>query len=173
MLFNNSSSDTSLSRQDGGLFDFLGIDLAKLQNPESGPITFSGYRGSDLVVSETFNFNGNNGVQRFIPHNDFTKLAEVRWPQQSPLHQFDNVQVRPRFGPGNGPQVRVSTNGSGARLDFSGLMPGRTYTVQRSDALSRWDDHYSFVTYSPTAVYIDPVPPGQQKWFYKLEWVEH
>ena len=172
MLFNNSASDTSLSRQDGGQFDFVGIDLAKLQDPpQSGPITFSGYRGSDLVVSETFNFDGNAGVQRFIPHADFTKLTEVRWPQQSPLHQFDNVQVRQRGGAGPGPQMRITNNQSTWRLDFSYLVPGTTYTVRNSDTLGGWQSGYSFTTYSPTSIYGAPMFSGVSKQFYQLQWV--
>jgi hypothetical protein len=170
MLFNNSESDTSMSRQDGGRFDFIGIDLAKLQYSESGPITFSGYRGSDLVVSEIFNFDGNAGVQRFIPHADFSRLTEVRWPQQHPLHQFDNVMVRPRGGAGPGPQVRIVNGESVWRLDFSGLVPGKTYTVQKSVDLAAWEDRYSFTTYSPTSNFADPIDPnaGNVSGFYRL-----
>ena len=168
MLFNNTEGDTSLSRQDGGTFDFVGIDLGKLKNPESGPITFSGYRGSDLVVTETFNFDGNVGVQRFVPHNDFSCLTEIRWPQQFPHHQFDNVLVRPRSGPGPGPQARMSNNVSSWQIDFSYLIPGTSYVVQNSSNLSDWQDGYSFTTYSPTSTYGAPAFPGVAKSFYRL-----
>ncbi|HEY0369160.1 MAG TPA: hypothetical protein VGC85_06160 [Chthoniobacterales bacterium] len=168
MLFNNTSSDTSLSREDGGEFDFVGIDLAKLQYPQSGPITFSGYRGSDVVVTETFDFNGSAGVQHFAPKSAFSKLTELRWPQQYPQHQFDNVQVRQNGAAGSGPQIRIGAHDSSSRLDLSRLRPGSGYVLQESADLAAWQDAYDFTAWSPTATIGRAIMPDQKRAFYRV-----
>src|SRR4051794_2474548 len=51
MLFNNAdSNDTILARDDGGQFNFFGMDLAPLSTIiDSGIIRFRGYRDTELV----------------------------------------------------------------------------------------------------------------------------
>ena len=104
MLFNNTESDTSLSREDGGEFDFLAIDLAKSQYPQSGPIRFLGYRGKRRGGQRNPSTCDGQLVSNISPAvSAFVKLTEVRWAQQPPRHQFDNVQVRQNGGAGPGP----------------------------------------------------------------------
>ena len=50
MLFNNTESDTSLSRQDGGEFDFVAIDLAQLE-PRIRVLVQSSFRATTKTMS--------------------------------------------------------------------------------------------------------------------------
>lgn len=171
MLFNNSNSDTSLSRVDGGAFDFLGIDLAPLSYPpQSGPICFMGYRGSVLVCSGTFNFIGTVDIQRFTPEmSTFCNVTEVRWPQQSPTHQFTNVLVRERSGSCPGPQIQIMIDACNMVFTCSYLRPGTSYTLQKSTDLIGWQDFLQFTSYSPTNFKYALFDPNEVKAFFRLK----
>lgn len=170
-LFNQSQSYFTLSRDDGGQFNFLGIDLGPLDNrpPESGPITFTGYRDSELVVTQAFQFNGALGVQHFTPSIAFGNLTEVRWWPLYPSHQFDNVTVR-SIGGALPLRVSIRPPNSVAILDMSHLHVGTSYTVQQSADFVTWTYVYDFTAYASTYAYYAPLSFQQESAFFRLLW---
>ncbi|MDF5708650.1 MAG: hypothetical protein PUP90_13430 [Nostoc sp. S4] len=93
-LYNNSIDGTTvLTRNDGGIFDLLSIDLGELNEPfESSTVTFVGTKADNSVISNSFNLNGVKGFQTFA-FTDFTNLVSTSWQQIAPFHQFDNIVV--------------------------------------------------------------------------------
>ena len=169
-LFNNNESDTVIARDDGGQFDFLGIDLSPLDNPpESGAITFRGYRDSQLVATQDFQFNGALGLQHYTPPTAFRNLTEVRWYNTHPYHQFDNVSLK-TVGGALPLRMSIEPPNSTAILDISHMHIGTGYTVWTSTDLVAWTNWYTFTAYSSTYPFYAPVfyPPKVQ--FYKLTW---
>jgi hypothetical protein len=168
-LFNNSEDDIPLSRDDGGQFDFLGIDLAPLDKTEgrSGPITFRGYRDGQLVATQVFQLNGSGGVQHFTPSTAFGNLTEVRWPQNAVTHQFDNVAVR-SIGGSLPVHMTINPPGSSIVLDLSHMHVGTHYILQTSTDLVGWSYVNDFTAYSSTFAYFTQVPLGQELAFFRL-----
>jgi hypothetical protein len=170
-LFNDSSSDyTSLAPTDGGLFDFISVDLSKLQYSWTGPINFVGYRGTAQVVSVTLNFDPDAGIQRFIATN-FVRLSEVRWPAVIP-HQFDNVTVCARPGVVPTPQFQVVQSDCIVMLRGSYLRLGQSYSVQKSTDARTWTNAGSIIASSTIRDWAEMNVPQQTNAFYRLRWTQ-
>ena len=90
---------TSLTKDGGGVFDVLSIDLAEapwfisLLGPV--PVTFTGTKTDESVVEETFMTDGSLQLQTFTFDTSlFTGLVSLSWTQAPSflqLHQFDNI----------------------------------------------------------------------------------
>ncbi|MCC5598370.1 hypothetical protein [Nostoc favosum] len=93
-LFNDTVDGTTvLTKNDGGIFDLISIDLGELNQPfESPTVKFVGTKADNSIISNTFNLNGVKGFQTFAL-KDFTNLVSTTWEQVSPFHQFDNIVV--------------------------------------------------------------------------------
>lgn len=93
-LFNDTIGGTTvITKNDGGIFDLISIDLGELNEPfDSSTVTFIGTKADNSVISNTFNLNGVKGLQTFA-FTDFTNLVSTTWKQVSPFHQFDNIVV--------------------------------------------------------------------------------
>jgi hypothetical protein len=170
-LFNDSSGDyTSLARTNGGYFDFISIDMAKLQFPNPGPVGFVGYRGTNQVVSTSFYLTDDGGPQRFFATN-FVNLTEVRW-QEGISHQFDNVTVYARPGNPPVPQFNVMAINSTVWLRGSSLRLGKDYSVEKSTDAVNWLNAGSFTAYSPIHDWAEMNVPPQTNAFYRLHWTQ-
>jgi hypothetical protein len=89
---------TRLTKSDGGLFDLLSIDLARLSiSAGDVPVTFIGTFLNGSTITQSFNVIRDNPSAISLQTFDFagfTNLTKVEWTQTSILnHQFDNVQL--------------------------------------------------------------------------------
>ncbi len=89
--FNNTVGGiTQLSRVGGGSFDLFSIDLAELSGSSVANITFI----RDGGYSQTFTLDGTAFTpETFLFDNGFLNTNSVTWTQDSPFHQFDNIQI--------------------------------------------------------------------------------
>jgi hypothetical protein len=95
-LFNNFSNEvTTLTRIDGSVFSLLSIDLARVSTLYSGgaQVTFHGQIHGGGSVSQSFNVGEPLAFQQFVL-SGFNNLDAVTWVQESPFHQFDNINLR-------------------------------------------------------------------------------
>ena len=138
---------TILSRTNGAPFDFIGIDLAGVESYHNGAVTFFGYRGVDLVVTQTFALEAGGNFRTFTTAR-FTNVTEVQWPQADPArHQFDNVTVVLETNlPAALPVLRILDPVSQVAYPVyvAGLRAGATYWVQSSVDLTNWIWEKSF-----------------------------
>lgn len=143
---NDNGGVTVLSRTNGAAFDFLGLDLAGFQTYHSGTATFYGYRGLDLVISESTTITAGGNFQTFRT-SKFTNVTEVRWGAAWPP-QFDNVVVVLDTNlPAAQPVITLK------HLDFDftdvcGLQVNRWYILEYSGNLSDWTRQITFKAYS-------------------------
>ncbi|MEM7593271.1 MAG: PEP-CTERM sorting domain-containing protein [Cyanobacteria bacterium P01_A01_bin.83] len=92
-LFNLTiGGEIVLTKDDGGLFDLLSIDLGELNVPVSTSVSFVGTKSDSTTVEKTFNLDGIFGLETFA-FEGFSQLTSVSWTQDSPFHQFDNIVV--------------------------------------------------------------------------------
>lgn len=90
-LFNNTVGGTTLlTKIDAGTFTLNSIDLASLNNQGSFDINFVGIKSDSSTVSQKFTGNDDLLTYTFI---GFTDLTQVEWIQDSPFHQFDNINL--------------------------------------------------------------------------------
>jgi hypothetical protein len=161
LLNNTVQGITSLSMTNGGYFDLLELSFPVWNPPE--PITFTGYRGASLVISNLFDLNTNHAT-----FNGFTNLTEVRWGPDFSAVPFDNVTVSPRSNAPPAMNLKLTGVDCLVRLEAVSLCVGTQYWLQQSTNLVSWNDVFSFVTYSPacqTAAVPLPTPGAV---FYKL-----
>jgi len=90
---NNGDGGTRLTRDGGGEFALLSIDLANDKRFGATAITFTGTKSDASTVSQSFTIDTNNVLTMFQFSSDFTDLTKVEWRQLSPFHQFDNITV--------------------------------------------------------------------------------
>ena len=92
-LFNNTPiDDTQFSKVGGGTFDLYSIDLAKLDGPSFGDVTFT----RDGGHSQTFTSDGLSITETFLFDANFLGSSAVTWTQSLSaldFHQFDNINV--------------------------------------------------------------------------------
>ena len=134
---NHSYGTTVLSRTNGAVFDFLGIDLAGFQPFNYGTVTFYGFRGFDCVASDSFTFAGGN-LQTFRTSR-LTNVTEIRWDQSSSATpQFDNVTVVFDTNlPMAQPVIRLR-HADVVVLDIAGLMVNASYALEYSSSPTNW-----------------------------------
>jgi hypothetical protein len=90
-LFNDTSNGViTLSKQGGGLFDFLSVKLSELNGSSSASVTFKGIKSDSSTVSSTFNLDSIFGFETFSL-SGFTGLTSVSWIQEPSFHQFDDI----------------------------------------------------------------------------------
>ena len=159
----------SLSRTNGGLFDFFGIDLAGNDPWPTAPVvTFEGYRGRDVILRTNFAHSGLTRLERFVAHG-FTGLTEVRWQNTWPGHQFDNIvlAVSSNAPP---PRLLVWRVDTTAFCDLFYLQVNATYVFQRSFNLVDWEDVRTFQAQSPAVVQYDYIYTNEGFYrFYRVD----
>lgn len=149
-IFNPAQSGfTVLSRTNGAVFDFTGIDLAGL-TAEATTVTFLGYRDFVLVATQAWALPANlGGTFLSFTTSNFCNVTDVRWNHTYPaVHQFDNLAVVLHTNaPAADPLIRLksvsSTNQQGVVsrfgvLDACRLIPGTEYALDYSTDLSNW-----------------------------------
>jgi len=93
-LFNNEANGTTgLTQADGSPFNIHSIDISNLNN--TGPVTvkFVGTRPDGFQVSKTVKTSGAPNKLETFQLPGFTNLVVVKWTQDSPYHQFDNIVI--------------------------------------------------------------------------------
>lgn len=168
MLFEQSGDgEISLSRDGNGSFDFIQIDLAPLYfNQTTVPVTFRGYRGTQLVVSQMCQpIQGQ--VTTFYMTPEFSNLTEVRWTQIALYHQFDNIHVITEGGSGPNVQMAIINRVSYWGLDVSYAHPGTVYNLQKSTDLIFWQTLRQVQFFAPTGQTGDSIP--SMRAFYRLQ----
>lgn len=159
----------SLSRTNGGFFDFFGIDLAGKQPwPTAPEVTFEGYRGRDVVIRTNFAHSGQTRLEGFVAHG-FTGLTEVRWQNTWPGHQFDNIVLETSSN-APPPCLLMRLVNSTAFVDLFYLEVNATYILQRSRNLVDWEEVRTFQAPSPAVLQWDDFV--SDKGFYRFYRVE-
>lgn len=95
-LFNdNDAGVTVLNSPNGDLFHLFSIDLAELIVGDPGPyaVSFVGTRIGGGTVTQTFVLDGLAGAETFQFDTAFSWLTRVRWSNDAPYHQFDNIDL--------------------------------------------------------------------------------
>ena len=133
----HSFGTTVLSRTNGALFDFVGIDLAGFQSFNHGIVTFYGFRGFDCVASDSFAYVG--GKLQTFRTSRLTNVTEIRWDQSvSAVPQFDNVTVVFDTNlPMAQPIIHLRHAGVVA-LNIAGLMVNVPYVLETSSDSANW-----------------------------------
>jgi hypothetical protein len=134
---NNSFGTTVLSRTNGAVFDFLGIDLAGFQAFNHGTVTFYAFRGFDCVASDSFTYAPGN-LQTFRTSR-LTNVTEIRWDQNTAATpQFDNVTVVfDATLPMAQPVIRLK-HAAVDILDVAGLMVNGSYALESASDPANW-----------------------------------
>lgn len=94
-LVNNIPGDvTLLTKDDGGTFTAVSIDIAELAptNPRARDVPFTGTRADGSTVMATLTTDGAAGFETFT-FDGFTDLVSLSWVQLAPFHQFDNITL--------------------------------------------------------------------------------
>ena len=95
-LFNDTiGGTTTLSRVGGGVFTLSSIDVSELNYAASVFVNFVGELLGGGQVFATIQTDGTFGMESFLFNSAWTNLVSVSWTQDSPFHQFDNVNVEP------------------------------------------------------------------------------
>ena len=97
----NDSYDglTTLTRDGGGAFSLVSIDLNELNQDAAVSVEFTGITSANAVVSQTFTLDGiKNTVDSFFFNALFADVVEVSWLQgpndgRQNFHQFDNINL--------------------------------------------------------------------------------
>jgi hypothetical protein len=92
-LINNTVSGiTRLTKSDAGTFTLNSIDLASLFGAEfsSFEVFFTGTKSDESTVNQVFTGTESLLTYAFI---GFDNLLSVEWSQDSPFHQFDNINL--------------------------------------------------------------------------------
>jgi hypothetical protein len=93
-LFNNTvGGSITLTKDGGGLFSISSIDLANLNSQTDVSVTFTGTYADLTTTQQIFNFNSFQALSTFAFNPSFSGLTSLRWTQDSPFHQFDNVTL--------------------------------------------------------------------------------
>ncbi len=95
-LFNTYiGSVTTLTRIDGGTFDFTGMLLGPLIADLAGSVTFIGRTTAGITVSQAFDFGPALEPRQVWFGTEFSDLASVSWEQESATqaHQFDDIRL--------------------------------------------------------------------------------
>lgn len=109
-LFNNfdpsatQGSITTLRRVDGTLFALEAIDLGpwRADTLIDTPVLFEGIKANGTIVTARFTVPPALTPATYTFQSTFSNLASVRWENQPPLHQFDNLVVTGVPEPANG-----------------------------------------------------------------------
>lgn len=93
-LFNDTPGDTTtLTKDGGGAFDLLSIDIAELNGSVVADVTFIGTLSGGGTVSQTFTLDGVAFAAETFLFSGFTSVVSVAWDQEFPYHQFDNITI--------------------------------------------------------------------------------
>ena len=88
-----SGDSTVLSRETGGVFDLLSIDLSEgFAGSGASSVTFTGTRSDGSQVTNSVVLDGVFGFETHT-FSGFTGLTSVEWMQGSDYHQFDNMAL--------------------------------------------------------------------------------
>jgi len=83
----------TLTKQDGGSFDLISIDIRELNlGVGAGPIEFTAVKTAGGIVSQTFNTDGVFGWETFV-FIGFTAIDSMSWDDTNPDNfvAFDNI----------------------------------------------------------------------------------
>ena len=91
-LFNDTINGMNRLEHGGlSVFNLVSIDLDMLVgNPAQ--VNFTGFINGGGTVQQSFNTDGNVGLQTFN-FAGFTNLTKVEWLQEGSFHQYDNINV--------------------------------------------------------------------------------
>ena len=93
-LFDDAiSANIQLAQVGGGAFTLSSIDLTSLNGDYSVPVTFTGTRADTTTVSQIFTTDASLKTLETFNFTNFTNLTNVNWTQDSPFHQFDNINI--------------------------------------------------------------------------------
>ena len=94
-LFNNTIDGvTELTRDGGGSFSLVSIDLAELVESGVREVSFTGDVSGGGVLAQTFALDGVAfGAETFpfLSGIGWDNVIKVSWSQDAPFHQFDNI----------------------------------------------------------------------------------
>lgn len=80
----------------GVAFDLASIDLATLHGDYNFTVGFTGTKADLSTVTQSFTTDYLlSTLETFTFNSGFTNLTQVTWSQDSPFHQFDNINVTP------------------------------------------------------------------------------
>lgn len=120
---------TELARVDGLPFRFVEVTLVELDGPYRAPVTFVGERPDGTIVMASARTDGiayGGDIVR-LPAT-FGEVVAVRWHQEPPFHQFDDLIV-------DGPpilDVDVTCPGGGrAEIAWGDVAPGGEIALVR------------------------------------------
>ena len=90
-LFNDTINGvTRLTKSDTGVFTLNSIDLADLNGQSPFDVFCTGTKSDASIVNQMFTGTGSLLTYAFT---GFTDLVSVEWSQNSPFHQFDNINL--------------------------------------------------------------------------------
>lgn len=93
-LFNNVIGGVSrLTQVGGGAFNLSSIDLTNLNNNQTVAVSFTGTRSDNSTIAQSFTTDAILSTLETFSFTNFTNLVSVDWTQDSPFHQFDNINV--------------------------------------------------------------------------------
>lgn len=93
LINNYPFTSTVLTKDDGGPFNVVSIDLAEITTDGgAAEVPFTGTRADGSTVSATFTTDGVEGFQTFT-FDGFTDLVSLSWDQIPAYHQFDNINL--------------------------------------------------------------------------------
>src|SRR5262249_11131939 len=82
----------TLTRNGGGAFSLLSIDVANILGPGADSITFHGVKHGGGTLSESFTFNSFGHLTTLTPDSDFQNLDSVSFHENpSPGFQFTDL----------------------------------------------------------------------------------
>jgi len=83
-----------LTRQDGGVFDLISIDLDSLYGAGSH-VEFTGFFENGSTISQSFFLDSNRKNMETILFSEFTSVVAVSWDdlEFASLHHYDNIMV--------------------------------------------------------------------------------
>lgn len=95
LYLNNTFGIAVLTKDDGGTFRVVSIDLAELlPGAPIAVVPFTGTRADGSTVTVTFTTDGIAGLETFA-FSGFESLTSLSWAQDPLFHQFDNITLSP------------------------------------------------------------------------------
>jgi hypothetical protein len=93
-LFNDTiGGSITLTRNGGGTFAISSIDFSELNGPGVAFVNIVGTLLGGGTISQLIELDGVFGLETFFFGGSWTNLVSISWTQDSPFHQFDNIQL--------------------------------------------------------------------------------
>ncbi len=92
-LLNNTIDGITTLTSSSGLFSISSIDLALLNGPGSANVVFIGVYSDLSTITTTLTVTSFQSLTTFTFPVGFAGLTSLRWSQDAPFHQFDDLVV--------------------------------------------------------------------------------